>query len=58
MYLITCDGEAHKNPYIDNCPRCTPMWGKIPMCSCGSKKPMKVTPKYYICQDCKKREAR
>ena len=24
-----CDGEAHSNPYIDNCMSCLPNWGKV-----------------------------
>lgn len=25
--LIECEGEAHSNPYIDNCMMCAPRWG-------------------------------
>ncbi len=25
-----CPGEAHGNPYIDNCMVCAPRWGRIP----------------------------
>ena len=28
----TCTGEAHSNPYIDNCGVCMPEWGRIPFC--------------------------
>jgi hypothetical protein len=28
-YLIECPGEAHSNPYIDNCSVCAPRWGYI-----------------------------
>lgn len=24
-----CTGEAHKNPFIDNCPVCMPYWGVV-----------------------------
>jgi hypothetical protein len=24
-----CSGEAHSNPYIDNCGVCTPNWGTV-----------------------------
>lgn len=24
-----CNGEAHSNPYIDNCGGCAPNWGKV-----------------------------
>ncbi len=25
--MVTCDGEAHQNPYIDHCHHCAPRWG-------------------------------
>lgn len=32
-----CNGEAHSNPFIDNCWICMPFWGEFPACpSCGS----------------------
>jgi len=24
-----CPGEAHENPYVDNCMRCAPRWGVV-----------------------------
>jgi len=27
--LIPCDGEAHRNAYIDNCGKCAPRWGEV-----------------------------
>jgi hypothetical protein len=27
--LVPCDGEAHKNPHIDNCMVCAPRWGEV-----------------------------
>lgn len=27
--LIPCAGEAHKNPFIDNCGMCAPRWGEV-----------------------------
>ena len=27
--LKACDGEAHRNPYIDSCGRCMPRWGVV-----------------------------
>lgn len=30
---ITCTGEAHSNPYIDNCMVCAPEWGQITVCA-------------------------
>lgn len=27
--LVECDGEAHSNPFIDNCATCAPRWGWI-----------------------------
>lgn len=28
-HWIPCPGEAHSNPYIDNCGVCAPKWGEI-----------------------------
>jgi hypothetical protein len=33
--LGRCEGEAHSNPFIDNCHRCAPRWGFI-----GAKEPV------------------
>lgn len=42
---IDCPGEAHENPYIDNCMICAPRWGYFlccPHCSATlDKKSMK-----------------
>ncbi len=27
--LEPCGGEAHSNPFIDNCHRCAPRWGWV-----------------------------
>lgn len=27
--LVTCNGEAHGNPFIDNCMVCMPRWGWV-----------------------------
>ena len=27
--LKGCNGEAHRNPYIDNCGSCAPRWGWV-----------------------------
>src|ERR1700675_1694767 len=27
--LIPCTGEAHRNPFIDNCGVCAPRWGWV-----------------------------
>lgn len=27
-----CTGEAHSNPYIDNCMICMPFWESYPIC--------------------------
>lgn len=27
--LEPCQGEAHSNPFIDNCHRCAPRWGFV-----------------------------
>ncbi len=55
MFWIKCPGDAHENPYIDYCLWCAPFWGKIPRCSCGSEKPMKVGNKFITCLDCRRR---
>jgi hypothetical protein len=28
--MLPCPGDAHSNPYIDNCMICAPRWGEIP----------------------------
>jgi hypothetical protein len=28
-HLVECDGEAHSNPFIDNCYICAPLWGDV-----------------------------
>lgn len=28
---MKCNGEAHRNPYIDNCGVCMPYWGVYPV---------------------------
>lgn len=30
--IVKCKGEAHCNPFIDNCERCMPWWLMIPVC--------------------------
>lgn len=27
--LVPCPGEAHENPFIDNCGICAPRWGEV-----------------------------
>jgi hypothetical protein len=27
--LIPCDGEAHRNPFVDHCGQCAPRWGQV-----------------------------
>lgn len=27
--LVPCTGEAHSNPFIDNCMTCAPRWGQM-----------------------------
>jgi hypothetical protein len=29
VHLVPCTGEAHGNPYIDNCMMCAPHWGWV-----------------------------
>jgi hypothetical protein len=31
IVTVKCTGEAHSNPYIDNCGVCMPHWGKYPI---------------------------
>jgi hypothetical protein len=28
-FLVPCHGEAHSNPFIDNCGVCMPRWGLV-----------------------------
>ena len=28
-HFVKCPGEAHGNPYIDNCSTCAPRWGLV-----------------------------
>lgn len=28
--MLPCTGDAHSNPYIDNCMICAPRWGEVP----------------------------
>lgn len=46
-----CPGEAHKNPYIDNCAVCSPNWGYVVCCaSCGRQ--MRYTDKGALVREC------
>lgn len=50
--IVMCSGEAHENPFIDNCPVCMPYWEEIMTCpECGKK--LRITDKSFICDDCK-----
>lgn len=31
IVTVKCNGEAHSNPFIDNCGVCLPHWGKYPI---------------------------
>jgi hypothetical protein len=46
---VICTGEAHSNPYIDNCGVCMPYWGRYPMCPACNKK-LKDTGYCYGCR--------
>lgn len=36
--MTACTGEAHRNPYIDNCGVCMPQWGFVLSCAqCGTR---------------------
>lgn len=48
---ITCTGEAHSNPYIDNCGVCMPYWGNFPTCPNDGTKLRQRT---GYCPTCKK----
>ena len=46
---VKCNGEAHGNPFIDNCMVCIPFWGSYPKCPNCNKC---LTDKGY-CKNCK-----
>lgn len=50
---IKCNGEAHSNPYIDNCGSCMPFWGKFPICPSRRHDTLNLTEKGY-CRICKR----
>lgn len=31
VVMVDCPGEAHSNPFIDNCMVCMPNWGHYPV---------------------------
>jgi hypothetical protein len=39
--MVKCTGEAHTNPFIDNCALCMPRWGEVeelaPVDLCAAK---------------------
>lgn len=47
---VKCRGEAHKNPYIDNCWSCMPFWETYPTCPVDGKT-LKAS---GYCKQCKK----
>ena len=48
---VKCTGEAHSNPYIDNCMVCLPYWGEYATCpDCGRK----LNHDTGFCKDCRK----
>lgn len=55
---VECTGEAHSNPYIDNCMSCIPFWHYFPTCpNCkeearGVEYPRMLTDKGY-CKGCR-----
>jgi hypothetical protein len=60
-FVVHCIGEAHSNPYIDNCSMCMPYWGHVPLCPTHDRKLAesgycRLCRKYYFigrlsCQD-------
>lgn len=44
---VKCKGEAHGNPYIDNCWFCAPFWEEYPICPANHANPVKLTEKGY-----------
>jgi hypothetical protein len=53
-HMVKCHGEAHRNPRIDHCGICAPLWGEIPVCdACGN--PMQITTRLFVCRNCRKR---
>jgi hypothetical protein len=48
--MVDCVGEAHSNPFIDNCWVCMPFWARYPTCSkCGKK----LRTKHGFCNKCR-----
>jgi len=50
-FFKKCTGEAHGNPYIDNCMICAPFWGIYPICPVDDK--TSLSDKGY-CKKCKR----
>lgn len=46
MTIKPCTGEAHSNPWIDNCPVCAPRWGTV-----VTQDPLPNVHKYSIIHD-------
>ena len=59
--IVKCTGEAHSNPFIDNCGVCMPWWRQVPNCPTDGTK---LLPKGYgtgnidlndgFCRTCKR----
>jgi hypothetical protein len=48
--MVKCTGEAHRNPFIDNCGICFPFWEEYPTCPKDGRK-LTVREKYW-CRTC------
>jgi len=48
--MVDCIGEAHHNPFIDNCWVCAPFWERYPTCPTHGKR---LSDRGY-CKDCRK----
>lgn len=58
---IKCNGEAHSNPFIDNCGVCLPYWENIPTCPTDGAKLVETSQANWeagtrvgYCRACKK----
>lgn len=49
---IKCNGEAHTNPFIDNCGICMPYWEEYPTCPMCNRKI--INSRTGWCKTCKK----
>jgi len=54
--FVKCNGEAHRNPFIDHCMACAPFWGEYPVCpECGGSLIISDSQKTGSCRKCFRR---